>query len=322
MSPVPVRCALVTGGAGFIGSQVVDRLLAGGAERVVVFDAFTTGRREHLAAHAGDGRLRVVTGDVLDLPALTAAMAGCDTLFHFQANADVRGGPARPRIDLEQNTVATWNVLDAMRTVGARTFAMASSATVYGEPVRFPTPEDEPLVQTSLYGASKLAGEAMAQAYAEYYGMRAFAFRFVSCTGPRYWHGVLADFVAKLRANPAELAVLGDGSQRKSFLDVRDAVAGIFLALERAAGAKHVFNLGHEDIVTVREVARIVLDELGLAGAVVRYGAEPRGWPGDSPLVHLDTGRMRALGWAPRYTIEQTLRETVRELALDCRNKR
>ncbi len=310
----PVRCALVTGGAGFIGSHVVDRLLSDGAERVVVFDAFTTGRREHLAAHAGDGRLRVVAGDVLDLPALTAAMEGCDAVFHFQANADVRGGPARPRIDLEQNTVATWNVLDAMRAVGARTFAMASSATVYGEPVRFPTPEDEPLVQTSLYGASKLAGEAMAQAYAEYFGMRAFAFRFVSCTGPRYWHGVLADFVAKLRANPAELAVLGDGSQRKSFLDVRDAVAGIFLALERAVGAKHVFNLGHADIVTVREVVRIVLDELGLNGTVVRYGEEPRGWPGDSPLVHLDTGRIRALGWLPALSIAQTLRETVAEL--------
>ena len=311
---MPWRGALVTGGAGFIGSHVVDRLMAEGVERVVVYDAFTTGRHEHLAAHAGDGRLQVVTGDVLDLPALTAAMAGCEAVFHFQANADVRGGPARPRIDLEQNTVATWNVLDAMRVVGARTFVMASSATVYGEPARFPTPEDEPLVQTSLYGASKLAGEAMAQAYAEYYGMRAFAFRFVSCTGPRYWHGVLADFVAKLRANPAELAVLGDGSQRKSFLDVRDAVAGIFLALERAAGPKHVFNLGHADIVTVRDVVSIVLDELGLKGTVMRYGEEPRGWPGDSPLVHLDTGRIRALGWLPALSIEQTLRETVAEL--------
>jgi UDP-glucose 4-epimerase len=220
---------------------------------------------------------------------------------------------ASPRVDLEQNTLPTWNVLEAMRQTGARTFLFASSATVYGEPHQFPTPEDEPLVQTSLYGASKLAGEAMAQAYAEYYGLRTLAFRFVSCTGPRYWHGVVADFCAKLRATPERLEVLGDGTQRKSFLDVRDAVEGIFTALSADTGRKAVFNLGHHEIIDVCALAEVVRRRAGYPEARLVFSEGPRGWLGDSPLVHLDTGRIRALGWAPKIGLVESLEATVED---------
>jgi UDP-glucose 4-epimerase len=308
------RKALVTGGAGFIGSHVVDHLLDGGAE-VVVYDNLSTGSRGNLAHRESDPSLQWEHSDVLDLARLRKAMEGVDTVFHFQANADVRGGPQQTRVDLEQNTIATWNVLDAMRASQAKTIVFASSAVVYGEPEVFPTPESVPVVQTSLYGASKLAGEAMLQAYSEYFGIRGLAFRFVSWIGPRYSHGVVFDFMRKLRDNPLELEVLGDGTQRKSYLDVRDGVAGVFLALERAVEAKNVFNLGHDDFLNVLDVARIVIEELGLRDVRIRTTGGVRGWVGDSPLVHLDTARMKALGWRPQIPIPDSIRATVRYLA-------
>lgn len=305
--------ALVTGGAGFIGSHVVERLLADGAG-VVVFDNLSTGDMRNLAAVAQHPRLRIVCGDTLDRAALDDATAGADAVFHFQANADVRGGIERTRTDLEQNTIATWNVCEAARRAGARSLVFASSATVYGEPAIFPTPEDAPLMQTSLYGASKLAGEAMMQAYAEYFGMRSLVFRFVSCIGPRYSHGVVVDFLRKLRADPTRLGILGDGAQRKSFLDVRDTVAGMFTALEQATERKAVFNLGHEDSIDVLTVARIVTEELGLDGVRLETTGGVRGWLGDSPVVQLDTTRIRALGWTPKIALVDGLRATVQDL--------
>jgi UDP-glucose 4-epimerase len=311
MSP---RRALVTGGGGFIGSHIVDRLLAGGAESVVVFDNFSTGDRSNLAAHASDARLRVVDADTQDLTALVAAARGADTVFHFQANADVRHGPDRLRVDLEQNTLATWNVLEAARIGGAKTFVFASSATVYGEPAVFPTPEDHPLVQTSLYGASKLAGEAMLEAYGEYFGIRTLAFRFASCTGPRYSHGVVVDFVRKLQADPTCLLIMGDARQRKAFLDVRDTVAGVFSALAADTGRKAVFNLGHDEMVEISRLAVVVCEELGLSGVRFETSGGERGWLGDSPRVHLETAKIRRTGWMTKIPLETSIRETVRDL--------
>ncbi len=311
MSP---RRALVTGGAGFIGSHIVDRLLADGAESVVVFDNFSTGDQRNLAAHAADPRLRVVNADTQDLTALVAATKDSDTVFHFQANADVRHGPGRLRVDLEQNTLATWNVLEAARSAGATTFVFASSATVYGEPAVFPTPEDHPLVQTSLYGASKLAGESMLEAYGEYFGMRTLAFRLASCTGPRYSHGVVVDFLRKLRTDPTRLEIMGDARQRKAFLDVRDTVAGVFSALEADTGRKAVFNLGHEGMVEISRLAVVVCEELGLRGVRFVTSGGERGWLGDSPRVHLDIAKIRRTGWMPKIPLEISIRETVRDL--------
>ena len=309
---MPIQHALVTGGAGFIGSHVVDELLRRGA-RVTVFDNFSTGRQEFLPAEVGE-RLRIVRGDVRDLSALEAAMAECDFVFHFQANADVRGGQDNTRIDLEQNTLTTWNVLEAMRRRRLRALAFASSATVYGEPDVFPTPETYAPLQTSLYGASKYAGEAMIEAYCEYFDMRCFIYRFVSWIGERYSHGVIFDVLKKLGQDSKRLPLLGDGTQRKSYLYVKDGVRGVMLGIERAEGRKNIFNLGHDAFINVREVVEVILDELGLQNVELAFAGGERGWVGDSPLVHLDTSRMKALGWQPETSIEEGIRRTVRYL--------
>lgn len=314
-APMP-QAALVTGGAGFIGSHVVDALVASGT-RVTVLDNFTTGRRRNLEHHGGLPAVQIIEADVLDGPALAQAMEGCDAVFHFQANADVRGGPDRTRIDLEQNTIATWNVLEASRLAGVRDFVFASSATVYGEPTVFPTPERYAPIQTSLYGASKLACEALIQAYSEYFGLRSLVFRFVSWVGERYSHGVVVDFVKKLRANPTSLEILGDGSQRKSYLHVEDGLAGVFAAFERSTARSAVFNLGHDEVMPVTEVATIVASEMGLRDVEWRFTGGARGWLGDSPFVQLDTAAIRSLGWQPRIPIEEGIRRTVRHLLAD-----
>ena len=309
----PIRHALVTGGAGFIGSHIVDRLLKEGAN-VVIYDNFSTGQEAFIAHHKDNPQVRVVRADLLDLPTLTREMAGCDFVFHLAANADVRGGIKNPRIDLEQNTIATWNVLEAMRHNGVKRLMFASSATVYGEPAIFPTPEAYAPLQTSLYGASKYAGEAMIQAYGEYYGIRSWTFRFVSWIGERYTHGVIFDFMKKLIADPAELEVLGNGEQKKSYLDVRDGVDGILFAIRHLKGRKNIVNLGHYDWMNVLELARVVTDEMGLRGVRLRTTGGERGWLGDAPFVHLDTTQLKAIGWAPRTSIEEGIRSTVRYL--------
>lgn len=303
----------MTGGGGFIGSHIVDRLAQSDAS-VNIYDNFSTGREQFISHHAGNPAVRIVRADVLDRERLNKEMAGCDIVFHFQANADVRGGTTRTQIDLQQNTIATWNVLEAMRINGIKQIVFASSATVYGEPDIFPTPESYAPLQTSLYGASKLSCEAMIQAYSEYFGIACYIFRFVSWIGERYSHGVIFDFMKKLGESPHALEILGDGKQRKSYLDVVDGVDGIFYALEHAKERKNVFNLGHDAFMNVLDLADIIVDELGLRG--VRYlttGGE-RGWLGDSPFVHLDTTKLKALGWRPRVSIEQGIRNTVRYL--------
>ena len=303
---------LVTGGAGFIGSQVVDDLLARGAE-VVVYDNFSTGRTEFLPTPQA-GRLNIVKGDVMDSATLQKAMAGCDFVFHFQANADVRGGKENRRTDLDQNTIATWNVLEAMVANGVKAIAFSSSAVIYGEPEVFPTPENLAPMQTSLYGASKYAGEAMIQAYCEYFDWRCFIYRFVSWIGERYSHGIVFDLMKKLRRDPSRLPLLGDGTQRKSYLYVKDGVRGIMLAIEKGPDQKNIYNLGHDYFVTVIEVVKVVLEELGLKNVKLEFAGGKRGWLGDSPLVHLDTARLKALGWKPETSIEEGIRRTVRYL--------
>jgi UDP-glucose 4-epimerase len=307
------RRAFVTGGGGFIGSHIVDRL-AQMASSVSIYDNFSTGQEQFISHHAGNPEIRIVRADVLDGERLKKEMAGCDVVFHFQANADVRGGTTRTHIDLQQNTIATWNVLEAMRINGVKHIVFASSATVYGEPDIFPTPESYAPLQTSLYGASKFSCEAMIQAYCEYFGITCHIFRFVSWIGERYSHGVIFDFMKKLGKNPRTLEILGDGRQRKSYLDVVDGVDGIFYALEHAKERKNVFNLGHDAFMNVLDLADIIVDELDLKG--VRYattGGE-RGWLGDSPFVHLDTAKLKGLGWRPRISIEQGVRNTVKYL--------
>jgi UDP-glucose 4-epimerase len=313
MTSVRIQRAFVTGGAGFIGSHIVDRLARDGAN-VTIYDNFSTGRGEFISQHAANPKVRVVCADVLDGERLQKEMANCDFVFHVQANADVRGGIHLTRVDLEQNTVATWNVLEAMRINQIRHIAFASSATVYGEPDVFPTPETYAPLQTSLYGASKLACEAMIQAYSEYFRITCYIFRFVSWIGERYTHGVIFDFMKKLRANTQVLEILGDGKQRKSYLDVIDGVSGIFYAVQHTKERKNLFNLGHDEFMNVLDLADIILDELGLEGVQYCAIGGERGWLGDSPIVHLDTTKLKALGWQPQVSIEQGIRNTVRYL--------
>ena len=298
----------ITGGAGFIGSHLADALSARRVE-VTIVDDFRTGRREFLAdALARDG-VRLIEGDVLDVSVLEAAMAGCDWVFHLQANADVRFGLDHPRRDLEQNTIATANVLQAMRAQGVGRIAFSSTGSVYGEPAIFPTPEDAPFpVQTSLYGASKLAGEGLIAAYAAGYGFVGLAFRFVSILGERYTHGHLFDLYRALKRDPSRLHVLGDGRQEKSYLYVEDCVEAILLAAEHhheQPGA-HVYNLGTAETTTVADSVRALTGHLSLRPGV-EYGGGRRGWTGDSPLIHLDTTRIGKLGWEPQLTIREAI---------------
>jgi UDP-glucose 4-epimerase len=307
-----VKRACITGGAGFIGSNLADRLRARGVE-VVILDDFRTGRREFIAGALQDPGVKLVEGDVLDRGALAAALAGCDWVFHLQANADVRHGLEHPHRDLEQNTIATANVLEAMRAAGVRRIAFSSTGSVYGEPDVFPTPEDAPFpIQTSLYAASKLAGEGLIEAYAAGYDFTGLICRFVSILGERYTHGHVFDFFCALKSDPGHLTVLGDGRQEKSYLYVGDCIEAILLTAEHhehSPGA-HVYNLGTEETVVVDESVRIITAHLGLSPRIEHTGGR-RGWTGDSPLIHLDTSRIRSLGWRPTVTIEQAIVRTV-----------
>ena len=302
--------AFVTGGAGFIGSNLVDRLLASGHE-VTVYDDFSTGQRRFLAGAERQPGYRLVEGNILDQAQLAAAIAGHDTVFHLAANADVRFGLEQPRKDLDHNTIGTWCVLEAMRKAGIKRIAFSSTGSVYGEAKVFPTPEDAPFpVQTSLYGASKLAGEALISAYCEAYGMRGWIFRFVSILGERYTHGHVYDFCKQLLEHPDRLAVLGDGHQKKSYLHVQDCLDAILLALDRAPDSVNILNLGTDEYVEVNDSIATIIDAMRVSPKL-EYSGGKRGWVGDNPFILLDCKRMRGLGWAPKRSIRDSLRGTL-----------
>jgi UDP-glucose 4-epimerase len=241
-------------------------------------------------------------------------MAGIETVFHLAANADVRFGTDHPRRDLEQNTIATWNVLEAMRTQGVGRLVFSSTGSVYGEAAVIPTPEDCPFpVQTSLYGASKLAAEGLIEAYCEGFGMEACIFRFVSIMGERYTHGHVLDFYKQLLEHPGELRVLGNGRQRKSYLYVQDCIDAMLLALAQAAKPVSVFNLGTDEYCQVNQSIQWISEFLGVHPKL-HYSGGDRGWIGDNPFIFLDCSRIRALGWRPRLTIQQAVVRTARFL--------
>ena len=300
----------VTGAAGFIGSNLVDRLLALGHD-VVGVDNFSTGIEPFIEQAKKSPRFELLTEDLLTSSELVEAMRGSDFVFHLAANADVRFGTEAPRRDLEQNTIVTFNVLEAMREAGVRRIAFSSTGSIYGEAETFPTPEAAPFpIQTSLYGASKLGAEGFISAYSEGFGFQAYIFRFVSILGERYTHGHVFDFVRSLLVDPKDLRVLGNGKQRKSYLYVQDCIDAMLLSIEKVNDKVSVFNLGTDDYCEVLNSVAWISERLGVTPEISLTGGE-RGWIGDNPFIFLDTSKIRALGWSPKLSIRQGVEKTV-----------
>jgi UDP-glucose 4-epimerase len=308
-----MRRVCITGGAGFIGSNLADRLRSDGVE-VVIVDDFRTGRREFIEHLKMDEGATIYEGNVRDEAMLERAFEGCDWVFHLQANADVRYGLDHPRRDLEQNTITTASVLEAMRAANVPRIAFSSTGSVYGEPEVFPTPEDAPFpLQTSLYGASKVAAEGMIAAQAHGFGLTGVVFRFVSILGERYTHGHVYDFYRALKRDPTRLRVLGNGQQRKSYLYVGDCIDAMLTAAARYEDAPStfgVYNLGTDETVVVDDSVRVICEHMGLTPEIEHTGGT-RGWPGDSPLIHLECSRIRSLGWRPTLTIREAIVRTL-----------
>jgi len=306
-----MKKVFVTGAAGFIGSNLVDRLLNDGYE-VVGFDNLSTGKLNFLENALEYATFTFITGDNLNLEDLTESMIGCDIVFHLAANADVRFGLDHPSKDLNQNTIATFNVLEAMRRNGIRRIVFSSTGSVYGESNIIPTPEDVSFpIQTSLYGASKVAGECLIQAYCEGYGFESYIFRFVSILGERYTHGHVFDFYKQLIDHPDYLNVLGDGTQKKSYLYVQDCIDAIIHALKLDTKNKvNIYNLGTNEYVEVNDSVRFITKHLGL-NPKINYSGGNKGWVGDNPLIFLDTKKIRNTGWNSKLTIENGIISTL-----------
>lgn len=303
----------ITGCAGFIGSNLTDKLLKAGHE-VIGYDNFSTGLDKFLQEAKKSPHFTLVKGDLLDREAVTNAMQKVDAVFHLAANADVRFGTNHPHKDLEQNAIATFHVLEAMRNHGVKRIAFASTGSIYGEAEVIPTPEHAPFpVQTSLYGASKLAAEGLIQAYCEGFNFEGYIFRFVSILGERYTHGHVFDFYKQLLQNPEKLLVLGNGKQRKSYLYVQDCLDAILFAMENAHNKVNIFNLGTDEYCQVNDSISWICNYLGLSPEKSYTGGD-RGWIGDNPFIFLDCSKIRNLGWKPKLNIREGITQTIKFL--------
>lgn len=303
----------ITGCAGFIGSSLADRLLEAGHE-VIGYDNFSTGQRRFIENASKSKKFRLVNGDILDSKKFTRAMKGAQFVVHFAANADVRFGLKHPRKDLEQNTIATFNVLEAMRANGVKKIIFSSTGSIYGEPDIFPTPENVAFpVQTSLYGTSKLSCEGLIESYCEGFDFQGWIFRFVSILGERYTHGHVFDFYKSLLKDPDRLYVLGNGHQRKSYLYIQDCIDAILLAIKKAQDKVNIFNLGTSEYCEVNDSIGWITGHLGVTPQLSYEGGE-RGWIGDSPFIFLDCSKIRKLGWEPKVTIKDGVVKTLKWL--------
>lgn len=301
----------VTGAAGFIGSNLVDRLVEMG-HLVTGFDNFSTGRIEFLDHALKSPNFKLIRGDILDYSALKSAMQGCDFVFHFAANADVRFGTQHPRKDLDQNIIATFNVLEAMRENTINKIAFSSTGSIYGESSIIPTPENAPFpVQTSIYGASKLAAEGLIEAYCEGYNFVGYIFRFVSILGERYTHGHVVDFYRQLKNHPDSLFILGNGKQRKSYLYVHDCIDAMVVSIEKSREKVNIFNLGTDEYCEVDDSVQWICEYLNVSPSRQYAGGE-RGWIGDNPFIFLDCSKIRNLGVKPKLSIREGVIRTVK----------
>jgi len=309
------RSILVTGGAGFIGSHLVERLLLD--NEVTVLDNFSSGRIEFLEPYRDIPDFHLLTGDLMNPKILDNAVSGKDFIFHLAANPDVKLGSEDTHVHLEQNVLATYNLLEAMRKNDVRQMAFTSTSTVYGEAAQVPTPEDYgPLLPISLYGASKLSCEALISSYCHTFQMQSWIYRFANIVGERGTHGVLVDFIRKLRENSGKLEILGSGKQRKSYLEVKDCIRAMIHAVEHSSGEVNVFNIGSEDSVDVTEIADIVVGQMGLDRVEYNYtgGIDGRGWRGDVKLMLLSIEKIKRLGWSPELGSARALEVAVKAL--------
>jgi UDP-glucose 4-epimerase len=304
---------LVTGCAGFIGSNLLDKLLYKGFE-VVGIDNFSSGQNLFLELANKNSKFCFCEADLLNFNLIKDFFVGIDIVFHFAANADVRFGLEHPKKDLEQNTLATFNVLEAMRQNGVKKIVFSSTGSVYGESTVIPTPENGPFpIQTSLYGASKVACEGLISSYCEGFGFQSWIFRFVSILGERYTHGHIFDFYRQLKQHPDHLSILGNGKQRKSYLYVQDCLDAILISLEKANDRVNIFNLGFDGYVEVNDSIEFILNELNLKPKL-NYSGGDKGWIGDNPFIFLDTKKIQALGWKPKLDIKAGVIKTVNYL--------
>lgn len=303
----------VTGGAGFIGSSVVDRLLGMGI-KVTAYDNFSTGFPSFLLEAKKNKNFTLIEGDMLTQKDLNDGVKGCDFVFHLAANADVRHGTEHPQKDLQQNTIATFNLLEAMRLNDVKKIAFSSTGSVYGEHTQFPTPEEASFpIQTSLYGASKLSGESLISAYCEGFGLQGYIFRFVSVLGERYTHGHVFDFYKNLLENPHKLRILGDGTQRKSYMYIQDCIDGMLLAIQKGKHKVCIYNLGQNNYINVNQSVAWITEYFGL-NPLLEYTGGSRGWIGDNPFIFLCTKRICSLGWTPQMSIKDSVIKTVQWL--------
>ena len=305
---------MVTGGAGFIGSHIVDALMEEEHE-VLVYDNLSSGKIEFIKEHMGKENFKFVQADLLDFEKLKEEMEGVELVYHVAANPDVRLGASDTHVHLEQNVIATYNVLEAMRLNDVKDIIFTSTSTVYGEANEIPTPEGYgPLIPISLYGASKLGAEAFITSYAHTFGMSAVIYRFANIVGPRSTHGVIYDFIMKLKRNPHELEILGDGTQTKSYLYVKDCVDAIIFGYKNRKRDVEIFNIGSEDWINVRKIADIIVEEMGLRDVKYRFTGGKRGWKGDVPKMLLSIEKIKSYGWKPKYNSEESVRLTARHL--------
>ena len=316
-----LRRTFIVGGAGFIGSHFTDHLAARpDTEAITIYDNFTSGRAWHVSQHGGDPRVNIVPADVGDLANLTEAMAGHDTVIHLASNPDIAKAMTDPTIDFHEGTVLTHHVIEAMRRSGVPRILYASGSGVYGELGEKEAIEDQgPMIPVSTYGASKLAGEALISAYAFMFDMSGCVFRFGNVVGPRQTHGVGFDFIRRLRADPTKLEILGDGTQSKSYVHVNDVVKAVLLAADAAPRPFAAFNVATGDYVTVREIAEMATQVLGLTPGSTEFSfaGGARGWKGDVPIVRINTDKIRELGWANDMDTRAALRSSLESMVED-----
>ena len=321
-----IRRVCIVGGAGFIGSHFVARLLSDErTQAVTVYDNFTSGRKWHLDPFEGDGRLRVVVGDVEDLPGLCGAVEGHETIIHLASNPDIARAAVEPSVDFDQGTRLTHHVVEAVRLAGGGRILYASGSGVYGDIGSIEASEDySPLIPVSTYGASKLAGEALIASYSFMFGLTGCAFRFGNVVGPHQTHGVGFDFVRRLLNEPGRLRILGDGLQTKSYVHVDDVIDAVLLAAVAAPLPFAVFNVATLDYPTVRQIAELAVRAVGIepGATTFEYAGGDRGWKGDVPVVRLDSRRIRALGWANRRTSLEALAASMESMVADARSGR